>query len=228
MDLQHGIRRYTPGTSKRPNWRRTCSPTNLYRIAGRIRTNRFEADDGDHRPGHSPFDQLNCCRKPGPRTNDPGPLVLFNSLVRRASSLESQLRSAVIRSSASARRRIRRQTYQPLHTELILPDHHEAANAVESVAGSVMVTAELLVIRCCRRKGWSVLGYYAQSGDGRSQFEELDDALNHARQLSQEQALGAALRSGADNPQVVVTETADGLDTYRIQAKAVGNPRLAR
>jgi hypothetical protein len=91
-----------------------------------------------------------------------------------------------------------------------------------------MVTVELLVYPLLSQEGLEVLGYYVQSGDGRSQFEELDDALTHARQLSQEQALGAALRSGADNPQVVVTETADGLDTYRIRARAVGNPRLAR
>ena len=49
-----------------------------------------------------------------------------------------------------------------------------------------------------------------------------------ARCLSRERALGAALRSGADNPQVTVEELTDGLDTYRVRAKAVGNPRLTR
>jgi hypothetical protein len=58
------------------------------------------------------------------------------------------------------------------------------------------------------------------------EFEELDDALACARALSKERALGAALRSGADNPQVVVEQLTDGLDTYRIRAKAMGNPRL--
>ena len=37
-----------------------------------------------------------------------------------------------------------------------------------------------------------------------------------------------ALRSGADNPQVVVEESSDGLDTFRVHAKAMGKPRLAR
>ena len=32
--------------------------------------------------------------------------------------------------------------------------------------------------------------------------------------------------SSSDSPQVLVTETSDGLDTYRIRARAVGNPRL--
>ena len=60
----------------------------------------------------------------------------------------------------------------------------------------------------------------------RQLFEELEDALDNARKLSRERALGAALRSGADNPQVVMEENTDGLDTYRIRARAMGNPRL--
>ena len=63
----------------------------------------------------------------------------------------------------------------------------------------------------------------------RTLFGETDEsALARARTLSQERALGAAIRSGADNPQVTVEELTDGLDTYRIRAKAIGNPRLAR
>jgi hypothetical protein len=59
-------------------------------------------------------------------------------------------------------------------------------------------------------------------------FEELTPALAHARSLAQERALGGALRSGADNPEVVVSESSDGLDTYRVRARAMGKPRLAR
>jgi hypothetical protein len=91
-----------------------------------------------------------------------------------------------------------------------------------------MVTEEILVYPRLSSEGLEVLGYYVQTNDERQGFEEADDALVHARALSQERALGAALRSGADNPQVIVEELADGLDTYRIRAKAMGNPRLAR
>jgi hypothetical protein len=66
-----------------------------------------------------------------------------------------------------------------------------------------------------------------QTSEEREAFEELKDAMAHARAFSEERALGAALRSGADNPQVVLEEVVDGLDTYRIRAKAMGNPRLA-
>ncbi|MBN1657528.1 MAG: hydantoinase/oxoprolinase family protein [Anaerolineae bacterium] len=117
---------------------------------------------------------------------------------------------------------------EALHTDLILPDHHEVANAVGAIAGSVMVEEELLVYPQLSRDGLEVLGYFVQAHDERRAFEELGEALAHAHGLARERAFGAALRSGADNPQVTVTELTDGLDTYRVRAKAVGNPRLAR
>lgn len=121
-----------------------------------------------------------------------------------------------------------------LHTDLILHEHHQVANALGAIAGSVMVVEEILVYPMLSQSGLEVLGYYVQMSDrggrqtSRLEFEELEDALAQARALSKERALGAALRSGADNPQVVVEELTDGLDTYRIRAKAMGNPRLTR
>ena len=114
------------------------------------------------------------------------------------------------------------------HTDLILPEHHQVANAVGAIAGSVMVTEEVLVYPRMSREGLDVISYYVQASDERQEFEELEDALAYARTFGQDRAIGAAIRSGADNPQVVLEETTDGLDTYRIRAKAVGNPRLAR
>jgi hypothetical protein len=114
-----------------------------------------------------------------------------------------------------------------LRTELILPEHHQVANAVGAVAGSVMVEDEILVYPHLSRSGLEVLAYYLQASDERLEFEALDEALVHARKLGRERALGAAIRSGADNPQVTISEVTDGLDTYRIRAKAIGNPRLA-
>jgi N-methylhydantoinase A/oxoprolinase/acetone carboxylase beta subunit len=114
-----------------------------------------------------------------------------------------------------------------LHTDLVLPDFHQVANAVGAIAGSVMVVEELLVYPRLSRSGLEVLGYYVQASDDRMEFEQLEDALAWAHASSRERALGAALRSGADQPQVVVAQLSDGLDTYRIRAKAMGNPRLA-
>jgi hypothetical protein len=115
-----------------------------------------------------------------------------------------------------------------LHTDLVLPEYHQVANAIGAIAGSVMVTEEILVYPRLSSEGLEVLGYYVQTSDERLEFEEVDDALVHARDLGEERALGAALRSGADKPQVIIEEVVDGLDTYRIRAKAMGNPRLAQ
>ena len=115
-----------------------------------------------------------------------------------------------------------------LNTDLILPDHHEVANAVGAVAGSVMVSEELRIYPRLSEASMEVIGYYVQTNEGRDYFDEVDDALDHARRLSQTRALKAALQAGADNPQVIITELPDGLDSYRIRAEAMGNPRLAR
>ena len=115
-----------------------------------------------------------------------------------------------------------------LYTELILPDHYYVANAVGAIAGSVMVSEEILIYPHLSEAGMDVISYYVQARDGREEFEELTDALGHARKSGHDRVLSAALRSGADNPQVVVEEIADGIDSYRIRLQAVGNPRLSK
>ena len=114
-----------------------------------------------------------------------------------------------------------------LHTELLLPEHYGVANAVGAIAGSVMVTEEILIYPHLSGAGLDVIGYYVQSGEGREEYEELDQALDIARQRGHDLALNAALRSGADNPEVQVEVLSDGIDTYRLRAQAMGNPRLS-
>ncbi len=114
-----------------------------------------------------------------------------------------------------------------LHTELVLPPHYQVANAVGAIAGSIMVEEEILVYPKLDKTGLDVLGYFLQSSGERLEIEELQDALKAAREICQEVALNAALRSGADQPQVVMNETSDGIDTYRIRAQAIGKPRLS-
>ena len=117
---------------------------------------------------------------------------------------------------------------ETLHCDLVLPPHHQVANAVGAVAGSVMVSEEVLVYPQVSGDGLEVFGYTVQTGDHRANYEDAAAALAHARTMARERALGGALRSGADNPQVMVNEHTDGLDTFRIRAKAVGKPRLMR
>lgn len=119
-------------------------------------------------------------------------------------------------------------TAQVFKTELILPNHYQVANATGAVAGSVMVTEEILIYPQLSAGNVDVIGYYLQARDGREEIEELEDALNQAKKIAGENALSAALRSGADNPQVEIETIQDGMDSYRIKAKAVGKPRLER
>jgi N-methylhydantoinase A/oxoprolinase/acetone carboxylase beta subunit len=114
------------------------------------------------------------------------------------------------------------------HTELVLPEHHQVANAVGAIAGSVMVTEEVLIYPRLSAEGLDVIAYYVQSNEGRQEYEDLEGALAYARIHSREHVHTAALRAGADNPQVSIEEFSDGIDTYRLRAQAVGNPRLTR
>jgi N-methylhydantoinase A/oxoprolinase/acetone carboxylase beta subunit len=161
--------------------------------------------------------------------NDIGTWFFHNSLTDDHPQLETRfrLRQPLIGIGAPAAIFLNR-VAEKLHCELILPSHHEVANAVGAVAGSVMITEEVLVYPRLTQDGLEVTGYTVQTGDKQEVFDDAAEALAHARTLSRQRALGAALRSGADNPEVIVKEKTDGLDTYRIRAKAVGKPRLMR
>ena len=157
-----------------------------------------------------------------------GPWFLHNSLhcVHPHLATEFHLNIPIIGIGAAAGLFLK-PVAEAFHTELVLPAHHEVANAVGAIAGSVMVTEEVLVYPRLDGAGLELLGYYVQTGDQRTEIDDVTEALAKARALAHERALGGALRSGADNPQVMVEELTDGLDTYRVRAKAMGNPRLA-
>jgi len=96
-----------------------------------------------------------------------------------------------------------------LHTELILPEHHQVANAVGAIAGSVMVEEELLVYPSCRAMAsrcWAITCRRTTSAANSRSWAMPWPAPGRER----ERALGAAIRSGADNPQVTVQELTDG------------------
>jgi len=117
-------------------------------------------------------------------------------------------------------------TAQVFNTKLVLPEHYQVANAAGAVAGSVMVTEEILIYPQLSAGNVDVIGYYLQARDGREEIEEFEQAIDKAKHIAGENALSAALRSGADNPQVEIEVIQDGMDSYRIKAKAVGKPRL--
>ncbi len=163
-----------------------------------------------------------------PKDDDMGRWFFYNSIRPTHPHLETsfRLRQPIIGIGAPAGIFLK-DVADVFQTDLILSDHYQVANAVGAVAGSVMVAEEILVYPHLSSDGLDVIGYYVQTSDGRQEFEEAGQALARARALSRERALGAVLRSGADNPQVVMEERVDGLDTYHVRAKAMGNPRLA-
>jgi hypothetical protein len=114
---------------------------------------------------------------------------------------------------------------QQLGTSLVLPEHFGVANAVGAVAGSIVATCEALVY--ARVRDVSTVGYFAQIGEARHRFRNLPDALEFAASEAARQAEEAALRQGAVAPHTRVAELPNGVDTYRLRAQAVGNPRLA-
>ncbi|MCX6034909.1 MAG: hydantoinase/oxoprolinase family protein [Chloroflexi bacterium] len=109
---------------------------------------------------------------------------------------------------------------EALGTELVLPEHYAVANAVGAVAGSVVATCEAIVYSNRLQE------YIAQVGETRKKFARLADAMQFARADAAHQAEAAALRSGAVSPHTTVEEMSNGTDSFRIRARAVGNPRL--
>jgi N-methylhydantoinase A/oxoprolinase/acetone carboxylase beta subunit len=163
-----------------------------------------------------------------PSARDIGTWFFENSLYDTHPHLETQirLRYPIIGIGAPADIFLQ-EVADLLHTDLILPEYFTVANAVGAIAGSVMVTEEILVYPHLSSGGIDVIGYYVQSGDSREEYEELDDALAYAQAYGHEVALNAALRAGAGNPEVSIETFSDGIDTYRVSARAIGKPRLA-
>jgi N-methylhydantoinase A/oxoprolinase/acetone carboxylase beta subunit len=161
--------------------------------------------------------------------DDIGQWFFYNSLYETHPHLEThfRLRQPIIGIGAPANFFLQ-DVADAFHTELVLPEHHQVANAMGAIAGSIMVVEAILVYPQLSSSGLDVIGYHVQATDERRDFEETDEALAYARELARERALGGAVRSGADNPEVVVETVSDGLDTYRVRAKAMGSPRLEK
>ena len=112
-----------------------------------------------------------------------------------------------------------------LQTNLILPEHHEVANAIGAAAGSVMISEEAWVLP--RMRGQYVSGYYVRIGAERQYVYDLDEAVEIARQAARQRVEAAAQTAGSDNPQVTFDVITSGPNTLRVRAQAIGSPRLS-
>jgi N-methylhydantoinase A/oxoprolinase/acetone carboxylase beta subunit len=127
-------------------------------------------------------------------------------------------------------------TYYPLvadtiHTRLCVPPHAEVANAIGAVVGSVTQRVHLLV---SPQEAGEVFRVHLE--EGVRDFEELEEACGFAVEHARRLAYDLADRAGASDIQVQVgrndrTAVAGGDEFFlesRIEATAVGRPRLAR
>lgn len=113
---------------------------------------------------------------------------------------------------------------QRLRTGLILPPHFPVANAVGAVSGSVVSVQEALVYPKITQ--WGTAGYFVQTETERSHLPDLDAALSEARKMVSLGAEREALSGGAVAPRVDIEEVPDGVDSFRVRARAVGNPKI--
>ena len=114
-----------------------------------------------------------------------------------------------------------------LGAELVVPDHAAVCNAVGAVAGVVSETCEVLV----NQTTFNVFRVHDPAGS--RDYSDAKEAIDEATRISQDQALEAARRSGAKDPNVqtsVVERRAqagtsgDYLAEATIRSTATGRP----
>ena len=111
-----------------------------------------------------------------------------------------------------------------LHTELIVPPHFQVANAVGAVSGSVISTQDAWVYP--KTRGMHIVGYYVQISGKRHSFPNVERALAYANEVTRDAAIASASTAGAIDPQLETEQLPDGAESYRVRARAFGNPRL--
>jgi hypothetical protein len=111
-----------------------------------------------------------------------------------------------------------------LGCDLILTPHYQVANAVGTVASSIIITQEAHVFG--RMRGMNLLGYTVQVGEEQCNFSLLQEALEYARASISERVAQQALEAGANEPAVSCNTIHRGGESFILRATAMGNPRL--
>ena len=111
-----------------------------------------------------------------------------------------------------------------LHTDLILPEHHEVANAVGAVVGSVVVTKEAWIYP--KLRNMFPVGVYVQTELERKVFSKADQAVAYAESLLADEARKAVQAGGAKVIDVEVTTMPEGAESFRVRVTAVGTPTV--
>jgi N-methylhydantoinase A/oxoprolinase/acetone carboxylase beta subunit len=110
-----------------------------------------------------------------------------------------------------------------LGSELIIPEHHEVANAIGAVAGSIMIEREALLFV---QESEDRRTYQVHVAGQQKQFDKEENARKYARTRVTELALEGADAAGAYEPELSVSVETEG-SVERYIAQAVGNPDLS-
>jgi len=116
-----------------------------------------------------------------------------------------------------------------MHTQLVIPEHAEVANAVGAATGKIMETIKVLI-----KPGESDSGYIMHAPWERSIFETLEEASEYALTEAKKRAVYAAEKAGAKDYELLINHEdvyakanmIEG-DIYvesRIEVTAVGRP----
>jgi N-methylhydantoinase A/oxoprolinase/acetone carboxylase beta subunit len=111
-----------------------------------------------------------------------------------------------------------------LHTDLILPEHHEVANAIGAVVGSMVFTKEAWIYP--KLRNMFPVGVYVQTENDRKVFRTMKEAASYAEGLLEVQARKSAREVGAKVVEVDVTTIPEGAESFRIRVTAIGVPEL--
>lgn len=120
-----------------------------------------------------------------------------------------------------------------LHTELVISEHAEVANAVGAAMGKIMETVKVLI-----KPGEGGSGYLMHAPWERKSFELLEEAIAYALNEAKTRAIWAAEKAGAKDFDLVVNHediyaNASMIDNdiyveSRIEVTAVGRQEWER
>lgn len=107
-----------------------------------------------------------------------------------------------------------------LHTDLLLPDHFEVANAIGAAAGDIVVHKEAWVYPKLRNR--YPVGFVVQWEQERKTFGKVQEALAYAQEQLSQAALDQAILAGADLVKIEAEDLPDGAESYRVRVSAYG------
>ena len=91
-----------------------------------------------------------------------------------------------------------------LGTRAVIPEHHEVANALGAIVGSIRVVHSIEILPDNGAEG--TFGHLVFGSEGRKRFKELADAIDYAREQAEAEAKAEAVRRGAHGEITVTSE----------------------